>query len=58
MSKISGENHILNFACMRPWETEIILYNKRTEMFFPQKKLCTNVVNPGYIYRTGTEVKN
>lgn len=42
---------------MRPQETEILLY-KRTEMFSSQKKLCTNVVNPGNFYRTGTKVKS
>lgn len=42
---------------MRPQEIEIIFY-KIAETFSSQKKFCTNIANPGYFYRTGTEIKS
>lgn len=42
---------------MRPQEIEIISY-KIAETCSSQKKFCTNVANPGYFYRTGTEIKS
>lgn len=42
---------------MSPQEIEIIFY-KIAETFSSQKKFCTNIANPGYFYRTGTEVKS